>query len=121
MRSRATRHELGVAHLIHRVSGVALVLFLPVHFWLLALAMTDREMLASGLALTHHPLVKIAEWVLVFFLSVHALGGIRLLVLEWVPAVSERWTQTHMRLASIAFTLAILISGVFYFGAVGVL
>ena len=39
--SRAPRgHALWYAHIIHRVSGLVLALFLPLHFWVLALALT---------------------------------------------------------------------------------
>ena len=111
-------HRLWFAFLLHRLSGLGLVFFLPLHFWLLAMAMTDREALASALAFTDHPLVKIAEFGLVFLLSVHLFGGIRLLVLEWVAPSSSRWTDVHKTLAASAVALAFGVAGLFLLRAV---
>ena len=45
-------HPLWLAYILHRVSGLALALFLPLHFWVLAMAMTDPSRLDGFLALT---------------------------------------------------------------------
>ena len=78
-------HPLYVAFLLHRVSGVALALFLPVHFWVLSYALTAPDTLEGFLARTDHGAVKFAELVLVFLLAVHMFGGLRLMALEWLP------------------------------------
>ena len=40
-RARPVRgHALWYVHILHRVSGVALALFLPLHFWVLSLALS---------------------------------------------------------------------------------
>lgn len=119
MISRHRRHRLWLTFLLHRLSGLGLVLFLPFHFWLLAEAMTGTERLDAALALTEHSLVKIAEFGLVFLLSVHFFGGIRLLVLEWVKPVSDHWTDTHKTLAAIAVALAFAISALFALRMIG--
>ena len=38
-------HALWYAFVLHRVSGIALALFLPLHFYMLALALTDPAQL----------------------------------------------------------------------------
>lgn len=78
-------HPLWLAFWLHRLSGLALALFLPVHFSVLALALTGPERLDRALAITEHPLMKLTEMGLVFLLAVHAFGGLRLLALEWLP------------------------------------
>ena len=60
-------HPLWLAYLLHRLSGLALALFLPVHLWVLSLALTDPDRLDRFLTLTDDPLVKFAEGGLVFF------------------------------------------------------
>lgn len=88
-KSSAHRHNvLWSAAFIHRVSGVALALFLPFHFLVLGLALTSAAALDGFLVWTKSPLVKLAEAGLVFLLAVHLIGGIRVLMIEihgWRP------------------------------------
>ncbi len=97
MKTLARSHPLWLAHVLHRLSGLALALFLPVHFWVLGLALTDPAMLDGFLAFAAHPLVKLAEFGLVFLLAVHAFGGLRLLALEFLP-----WRAPHKTAAALA-------------------
>jgi fumarate reductase subunit D len=73
------------AFLIHRVSGLLLALFLPVHFFLLAQSLRGAAALDQALALTDMPIVKLAEWGLVVLLTLHLVGGIRLILIEFGP------------------------------------
>ena len=70
------------AALLHRLSGVALALFLPLHFLALGLAIKGEAELDGFLTWTHQPLVKLAEAGLVGLLVVHLLGGLRVLAIE---------------------------------------
>ena len=81
----ARRHPGYAAFLVHRVSGVLLALFLPVHFLVLGLALEGAAALDSFLAWTEAPLVKLAEWGLVLLLGAHLTAGLRLLALELLP------------------------------------
>jgi fumarate reductase subunit D len=81
----ARRHPGYFAFLAHRVSGVLLAVFLPVHFLVLGLALEDGAAFDGFLRWTEAPLVKLAEWGLVLLLSVHLAAGLRLLVLELLP------------------------------------
>ncbi|MFG1184292.1 succinate dehydrogenase, cytochrome b556 subunit [Xanthobacter aminoxidans] len=72
-----------IAALLHRLSGVALAVFLPMHFIALGTALSGAGALDSFLAVTHNPLVKIAEWGLVSALAVHMALGLRVLAIEW--------------------------------------
>jgi len=65
----------------HRLSGIALAVFLPVHFWVLSRALE----LDAFLAWTEQPAVKAAEWGLVTLLALHLAGGLRVLALEFLP------------------------------------
>ena len=78
-------HPLWFAFLLHRVSGLLLALFLPVHFLLLSTALTAPESFDGAIAWTNQPLAKAAEFGLVFLLATHLFGGLRLLVLELTP------------------------------------
>ena len=80
----ATRgHPAYWAFLLHRVSGFALALFLPAHFYVLAMAV-EQARLDGFLRWTELPLVKLAETVLVFLLAAHMTGGLRLLAGEFL-------------------------------------
>ncbi|MEL6766694.1 MAG: succinate dehydrogenase, cytochrome b556 subunit [Pseudomonadota bacterium] len=114
MRPRPHRqHPLWLAFIAHRVSGLALALFLPAHFWVLATALDGEAALDSAIAFAEHPLVKLAETVLVFLLAVHAFGGLRLLALELLP-----WSPRQKTLAAGAVGLSVLVSGTFLLQAV---
>lgn len=106
-------HPLWYAYLLHRVSGLVLVLFLPFHFHVLSLALTKPDKLNGFLHWTEIPVVKVAECGLVFLLAVHLLGGLRLLVLELLP-----WSANQKAMAAVATAVAFLISGTFLLNAV---
>lgn len=82
-RDSAHRRDLmWIAALVHRISGLALAGFLPLHFLVLALAIKGEARLDGFLRWTDQPVVKLAEAGLVAVLVVHLLGGLRLLVIE---------------------------------------
>jgi len=82
-------HPAYWAFLVHRLSGIALALFLPIHFLVLAQALRGAGPLDAFLAWTHRPLVIGSEIALVFALAVHLTGGLRLLFVEFVGWKSE--------------------------------
>jgi len=84
-------HQSYLAAIGHRLSGLALAVFLPLHFWLLGTALNGAEGLERALALTDMPLVKVAEWGLVTLLALHLFFGLRVLMLEFT-----RWPD-HAR------------------------
>jgi len=88
-----------VAHL-HRISGIALAVFLPLHFW----ALGNALQLDSFLAWTQQPLVKAGEWAIVVALAVHLGGGLRVLAIEFLD-----WHEWQKSLAAVvaAVTLAV--------------
>ncbi|RZK98150.1 MAG: succinate dehydrogenase [Methylobacterium sp.] len=84
---RAVRPRAGfAAALLHRLSGIALALFLPMHFIALGTALQGADRLESFLGLTHNGFVRTAEWGLVSALALHMVLGLRVLVLEWFVA-----------------------------------
>ena len=94
--------------MVHRVSGLALAVFLPVHFLALGLAINGEARLDSFLRWSDQPLVKLAETGLVVLLTVHLLGGIRLLVIE-----NFDWRDGQKQLATAAAALSTLVGFLF--------
>lgn len=106
-------HPLWLAYILHRLSGVGLALFLPLHFWVLAMAMTDPARLDGILHLTDSGVMKLVEFGLVFGLAVHMFGGLRLMAMEWLP-----WTPSQKTLAASATAVSFLIAALFFLKAV---
>jgi fumarate reductase subunit D len=89
-RRGAARPRAGfAAALLHRLSGIALALFLPMHFIALGTALQGADRLESFLGLTHNGFVRTAEWGLVSALALHLVLGLRVLAIEWF-ATRER-------------------------------
>ncbi|MBI5110031.1 MAG: succinate dehydrogenase [Rhodocyclales bacterium] len=98
---RSRNHRCFWAFLVHRVSGVALSVFLPLHFWVLGQALEGAGRLESFLRWTDHPLVKLSEIGLVLLLAAHLSGGLRLLLLEFRPwPAAPRWQQGALALTA---------------------
>lgn len=99
---------LWIAALVHRLSGLALAVFLPLHFLALGTAIQGEAQLEGFLRWTDAPVVKLAEGGLVFLLAVHALGGLRLLAIE-----NFAWRNGQTGLALAAAGLAGIVAFAF--------
>jgi fumarate reductase subunit D len=102
------REPLWRAAMIHRISGLALALFLPLHFLALALALDGAAGLDRFLRWTDRPIVKAAETILVGLLAVHLLGGVRLLVIE-----NLAWRPGQKQMAFGAVAIAVVVAAAF--------
>ncbi|MCP5152777.1 MAG: succinate dehydrogenase, cytochrome b subunit [Ectothiorhodospiraceae bacterium] len=102
---RPRRGALWLAALVHRLSGVALAAFLPLHLLVLGLAIEGEAALDGFLRWTEMPIVKIAETGLVFLLAVHMLGGLRVLVLE-----NLAWSERQKTFATVAAGVSVLVA-----------
>ena len=85
-----------VVALLHRLSGIALAIFVPIHFWALGRGLE----LDQFLRWTEQPLVKFAEWGIVVLLAAHLGGGLRVLAIEFLD-----WHEWQKSLAAIAATI----------------
>jgi fumarate reductase subunit D len=99
---------LWVAAMVHRISGLALAIFLPLHFLALGLAINGDAQLDGFLRWTEQPLVKVAEVGLVFLLTVHLLGGLRVLVIE-----NFDWHDRQKQLATLAAAVSAAVAFIF--------
>ena len=105
---RARNHPAWWAFLVHRVSGIALALFLPVHFWALGQALEGEANLESFLRWSDQPAVKAAEIALVALLAAHMTGGVRLLMLEFLG-----WRDWQKSLLAVAAGTTFLLAVAF--------
>ena len=95
---------LWIAALVHRLSGLALAIFLPFHFLTLGLAIEGETSLENFLHWSDQPLVKLAESGLVFLLMVHMLGGVRVLLIENLD-----WHDRQKELATVAAAVSAIV------------
>ncbi len=81
---RASHTQRGfVAAMLHRLSGIVLAVFLPLHFFALATALGGANALDSFLAITRQPVIALLEWAIVVALAVHLTLGLRVLAVEF--------------------------------------
>jgi fumarate reductase subunit D len=100
-------HKSYVASMGHRLSGLALALFLPFHFLLLGNALNGAAGLDAALVYTDNPLVKFAEWGLIMLLALHLFFGVRVLVLEFSRKPNHAETMEGWVVPSAAATALI--------------
>jgi fumarate reductase subunit D len=74
-----------IAALLHRLAGIALAVFLPIHFLALATAINGADAFDAFLNVTQTPVLKFAEGVIVMALALHMTLGLRVLAVEFLP------------------------------------
>ena len=75
------------AWMLHRFTGVALVVYLAIHVWGLK-SVTNREAYNALIAKYHGPLYVIGEFLLLGAVIYHALNGLRIVLIDflgWSP------------------------------------
>jgi fumarate reductase subunit D len=101
----ASQNHVGFwAALAHRLSGVALAVFLPLHFLTLGLALQSEARLDATLRWFEQPWLRAGEWALVCMLTLHLVLGLRVLALEFVSWRNGR--KGWIGLAALAAALA---------------
>ena len=105
---RSCAHPGFAAFIVHRVSGLLLALFLPLHFFLLSQALHGTAAFDGALRWVDHPAFKFGEWGLVVLLAAHLGGGVRVLMLEFLP-----WRDWQRALLAIAAGCAIVAGAAF--------
>ena len=105
---RASHKQRGfLAAMIHRLSGIALAIFLPIHFLALASALNGAAALDSFLAVTRQPVVAFAEVGIVVALALHMTLGLRVLAIEFFDMREKTLVPLTVCLAAV-FAVGIL-------------
>lgn len=105
-------HPTYWAFLIHRLSGLALAAFLPVHLYVLGLALEDSSAFVDFISWSNTPMLKFLETGLVVFLCAHLTGGIRLLALEFLA-----WRDWQKSMVALSCGISICVGLVFLLNA----
>jgi succinate dehydrogenase / fumarate reductase, cytochrome b subunit len=96
-------HEGQWSWLLHRVTGVAVILFLFVHVLDTALVGWGPEAYNRVTAAYHNPLVRLLELGLVAAVLYHSLNGLKITLIDFFPTLAR-----HIRPLGIA-TVAIFL------------
>jgi fumarate reductase subunit D len=94
------------AAVLHRLSGIALAIFLPLHFLALATALDGAAALDSFLAVLNTPLAKASECALVAALATHMTLGLRILAIELLD-IRERTVAVLTGCAAAVFAVGL--------------
>ena len=90
MRNTTRSHSSYLAFLVHRISGLCLAIFLPVHLYVISLLLKDPEALNRFLSWTQTPLAKISETLLILLACAHLANGIRLIAYEFFATTGRQ-------------------------------
>jgi fumarate reductase subunit D len=105
---RASHRQRGfVAAMLHRLSGVTLAIFLPLHFLALATALNGAKAMDGFLALTRQPLVVLSEFGIVVALAIHMTLGLRVLAIEFLD-FRERTLAALSACIAAAFAIGLI-------------
>ena len=101
----------GIVSILHRISGVLMILAIPVCIWLLELAVTDQAGFMQAAAVADSLLFKLATAVILWSLCHHLVAGIRYLLLDidvWIERKQARQSAVGVFIVSIVLTIVFL-------------
>lgn len=109
--SRVQRYRIRTgmfAWLMHRLTGLGLVVYLIIHVWGLK-ALSDPETFNSLIAGYHSPLAKMGEFALLVAVTYHAMNGLRIVLIDFLG-----WSPKQKRLfvtLGVVTVVVILVGG----------
>jgi succinate dehydrogenase / fumarate reductase cytochrome b subunit len=97
-----------ISFVLRRLTGVALVLYLFTHMWVIGSINQGPEIFNARLNLVQTPLFKLAEIALLAAVVYHGLDGIRLLIVNWFKVTEYRKSLFY---AVLAVSVLIVVAG----------
>ncbi len=97
-----------LSFILRRFTGVALVLYLFTHMWVIGSITQGPEAFNARLNLVQTPFFKLAEIALLAAVVYHGLDGIRLLLVNWFKVTDYRKSLFY---AVIAVSVLLVIAG----------
>lgn len=97
-----------ISFVLRRLTGVALVLYLFTHMWVIGSITQGPEVFDARLNLVQTPFFKLAEIALLAAVVYHGLDGIRLLLVNWFKITDYRKSLFY---AVMAVSVLIVIAG----------
>ena len=78
-----------IAWLFHRLTGLALVLYVSMHVWVISSLQLGPDTFAATMAVVSAPLFRFLEVGLLFCVIYHALNGLRLIAIDFFGATEK--------------------------------
>lgn len=97
-----------ISFVLRRVTGVALVIYLFMHMWVIGSAIQGPEVFDARLNLVQTPFFKLAEIALLAAVVYHALDGVRLLIVHYFNVATY---QRSMFYAVFVISALLVIAG----------
>lgn len=93
-----------LAWIFHRISGIALAFYLPLHIYATS-SLQDPEQFDKVMAFLNLPIFKLAEIALLGAVIYHSLNGIRILIIDWFGGTRAhaKWFWGLMALGAVLF------------------
>ncbi len=95
-----------VVSILHRITGVLLIVSIPLLLWLMALSLSGPEGFQAAAALLKHPLGSLALLLWLWMLIHHFFVGIRFLLLEIGIGETREGARKSAWIALVAGVLA---------------
>ena len=97
-----------ISFVLRRVTGVALVIYLFLHMWVIGSVNLGPEVFNARLNMVQTPFFKLAEIALLAAVVYHAFDGIRLLIIHYFNVTNYR---TSLFYAAFAISAILVIAG----------
>jgi succinate dehydrogenase / fumarate reductase cytochrome b subunit len=93
-----------IAWAFHRISGLAIWVFIVLHVFDIWLSGANRKLYDELLAVYASPIGRVGELLLGAALLYHALNGLRIVIMDFWPAMT-RWHRQMWYAAWVAFAI----------------
>ncbi|MBK1679527.1 succinate dehydrogenase, cytochrome b556 subunit [Rhodocyclus tenuis] len=103
----------GVLSIIHRLTGAALFILLPVFLWLFERSLATPETFAEVKALGNHLIVRLILLGFIWFYIQHFLTGLRYLLIDLHKGVELEAARFSTKVVFAASTTLMLVIGAF--------
>ena len=97
-----------ISFALRRITGVALVVYLFMHMWVIGSVNLGPEAFDARLNMVQTPFFKLLEIALLAAVVYHAFDGIRLLIIHWFNVTNYR---TSLFYAAFAISAILVIAG----------
>jgi succinate dehydrogenase / fumarate reductase cytochrome b subunit len=105
----------GVLSILHRISGVFIVLAIPFLIYLLDLSLRDAESFASAAGILDTLIIKLGMAVIVWGLFHHLFAGIRYLLLDLDVGVEKQQARASSWIVfGVSIVVALIVMGVIW-------
>jgi len=110
-------------YILHRLSGLALIFYLPLHVYITSIRIKGSEEWEGIMRSLHHPILVFGEYLLFMAFAFHALNGLRLMLTElgffigkagrpiYPPVSSVQKQRSLVWLVMIIAAVVILVAG----------